>query len=467
MIDGLKVDDSIIIAGGGIAGLFAASVLLEKGFDNITIVERGDVVGGLLKSKIYPSPLGDMVPYSFDYGTHFVIKTGNENIDRVLDLDINEQEYYQYSNSLPEGQYINSKLYCDSGCANATLFSSEVFEKIESEISDLIKNQQPKCGDNLKELFLSKYGETATKNIYEPALEKFTGQNIEGLDTITETAFNSSRIILKGRQSSKKLKESSGWDDVVAYAHYLDGRSAIKKYYPKESGVDLWVKKIEARLILGGVRMLKLSEIETLYVDKKRIKTVKLGDKGNIDCDYLIWTLPPIFLSKMTDIKVPSRPPVFRSVSIINIITDTMPVKGPYWFTIYDPDIRSFRVTVYDNFTNKGSGRKYRLSVEVLHNNDFKGSAADQKSIFHELKTMNILPDDALLLWSCHELIPVGFPILKSGDVEIYEQQIDVLQQSLENLYIVNRYRNGSQGQSAIMQNIYDGINSLFRKVAA
>ena len=40
MSDALNKDSRVVIAGGGFAGLFATSVLLDKGVKNITLIEK-------------------------------------------------------------------------------------------------------------------------------------------------------------------------------------------------------------------------------------------------------------------------------------------------------------------------------------------------------------------------------------------------------------------------------------------
>ena len=107
-------DYHYVIAGGGISGLFAADALVSLGAKHITIVEKSAELGGLLRSSRNQNPLDSELDFTFDYGTHFILKTGDEKIDAILDQTISCSDYIEYKDSLPEGQYINGQLYTDS-----------------------------------------------------------------------------------------------------------------------------------------------------------------------------------------------------------------------------------------------------------------------------------------------------------------------------------------------------------------
>ena len=405
----------------------------------------------------YPDPIGDGHQYSFDYGTHFILKTGDEEIDTLLDMDIQQEACREFNDSLPEGHYINGSFYSDSGCVNAAFLGNETFQKIKNELSVIVGKPKEKT-NNLQETFLQKYGQTATEEIFAPAMKKFSGCSLEELDNCNETAFNSGRLIIENRENSIALKREKKWDDVIAFAHHRDGSSTIKKYYPLEGGVQLWVDTISKRLIDAGVEILTQSEIESIEKEDSRIKSIKLKGAATIPCDYLVWTLPPVFLAKILNVEVQSKPPNIRSVSVINIITDKKPVSGPFWVTVYDPAIMSFRVTLYNNFEQSENADKFKISVEILHDKNLEWDEEDNKKIFQELKTMNILDPDSELLWSKREFIPAGFPVLNPGDVEIYDNQARKVNQSVGNAYIVSRHNQGLHGQMAIMKNIYAAL---------
>lgn len=459
MTDSVSKDSKIIISGGGIAGLFTAHTLLSFGFRNITILEKSDSLGGLLRSVTYNNPINDGCDYAFDYGTHFILKTGNLKIDTLLDQIMDSENFSSFESSLPEGQYINGQLYIESGCVNASLYSNEILETIRNEIFERLDSDVE--GQNLNETLVSKYGKTAVSEIFEPIFKKFSGTNLYALANETETSFCASRIIAYNRNQSIELKRESAWDKRIAFANYVDGQSSIKKYYPKVEGVQLFIDALVQQLIQNDVKILTTTTVDNYLLDHHSISKITLNNGTSLDTDFFISTLSPFIEAQSLKIEVPSSKPIMRPVSVINIITDGKPVEGPFWITIYDDCFLSFRVTIYNNFSEFSGA--YRLSVEVLHDGNFEGLETDQKIIFKELQDMNILPEDANCLWSDHHMIPTGLPILKPGDIEIYDQQANFINQKISNFHVINKHRNGKHGQIAILENVFHLIEDIAR----
>ncbi len=86
--DGLKIDvppdnweqTSVVIVGGGVAGLSAAWRLLKKGFDNFILIELEPAPGGTSRSGT--SPL-----ISYPWGAHYLPVPTKENLDLVDLID--------------------------------------------------------------------------------------------------------------------------------------------------------------------------------------------------------------------------------------------------------------------------------------------------------------------------------------------------------------------------------------------
>ena len=456
----MNQDSNIVVVGGGIGGMFAARCLLSFGFTNITIVERADDLGGLLRSAVYSNPDTPDNDLVFDYGTHFVLKTGDPELDKILQLDLPLENFTEFAGSLPEGQFTNGQYYAASGCLNTLLFSDEIAARIKEEISGLIDN--PLINNrNLEELLKTKYGQYAFDRIWKPVFDKFAGFAPGQLDCTVETAFNPSRIIVADRSKSRQLKSECFWDERIAFAHHEDGTSNVLKYYPKQGGIQKWIDEIELSLRKAGVKIKTGDSISAIQCNGDEIRTVGLESGDTLDCDYLLWTIPPIFLAHILDTKVPSKKPTMRSVSVVNIVSDQKPVEGPFWVTVFDSAMKSYRVTLYDNFSTRHISDGHRVTVEILHSGDFEGSQQNQRAIFDELLEMKLLPLTTKLIWSAHENIPNGFPVMQAGDLEIYDDQVEILSNTISNLHMVSRFRGGSSGQIPILKNLHQSISEL------
>ena len=78
-----------VVIGGGIAGI-CTSLFLARKNESVLLVEKGSSLGGLLKST---SPFEN--EFHFDYGTHFIAQTGNEELDNLLfkNIELNQYDY--------------------------------------------------------------------------------------------------------------------------------------------------------------------------------------------------------------------------------------------------------------------------------------------------------------------------------------------------------------------------------------
>jgi polyamine oxidase len=69
-------DATVLILGGGVAGIIAARTLLEQGISEFLIVEAGHELGGRLRSRNFG---GSSVAYTVETGANWVQGYGPEN----------------------------------------------------------------------------------------------------------------------------------------------------------------------------------------------------------------------------------------------------------------------------------------------------------------------------------------------------------------------------------------------------
>lgn len=450
-----------IVVGGGLAGLFSAYVLHKKGLKNIYVIEKSHEVGGLLQHTYFENPLGDGRDFTFDHGTHFVLGPKTGPVSELIASSLNVDEYHQFNGSLQEAHVLNGQLYLASGCATLSSLPSETQTAIYEELNDL--NAQGKTKGERAQDFHSacveRYGHLATEHVYAPAYKKFTGMSCRDLPIEIGNFFAPGRLIISDRENSKKLKENPDWDWRIAYADCQDGTSDIVKYYPKKSGIGHWLGGLAEQLESLGVTILTGQTIEALQESGNKIKDVQLSDKRVLACDNLVWSLPSIFLALLTGTEVPKQKPNMRQVLTMHFLTDAMPVDRPHWITIYDPQYKSYRVTLYENFAPLYDDVA-RLTVEVLHDGEYAEPTEHlSEDIFAELKAMGILPKEARKLWYAASNKPNGFPVLTATQNKTIQKQNDLLEEKYANVSIVGRRPDVGGGQLAVMDYIYKALS--------
>ena len=452
--------ENIVIVGGGIGGLYAARHLSHLGYRNITLIEKQGELGGLLQNSVFETEKADTGTVEFDMGTHFVLKTGIDGLDNILDLDLREG-FTEFKDSLPEGHYANGRLFTESGCLNINLYPQTLRSQIFDEISGLVDSQAI-CGDTLEEILETKYGDSATKSVLEPIYQKLTGSATDNLDPTVENTFFPSRLIVTDRENSIALKREAGWDARIAFASFRDSKSAIRKYYPNSGTAQKWVDNLIRSVANSGVKILKGTEPAEAEVYNGKLTCLRLSDGNELNCDYLFWTIPPIQLARLLRIEVPSKKPRMRSVSVFHFVSDQRAINGPFWINVLDPALKAFRITLYDNFSRMDATGNHRLSVEVLHDGLRRPIEIDPDEIFRELVTVGALPADAVCKWHGADFIPNGFPIMEPGDVSRYEEQINELANHIINAHVVSRFCGGTSGQMAIVSNLFNFISNHF-----
>ena len=454
----IVTDHYNVIVGGGLAGLFAAKVLLHRGYKNVVLIEKSLNTGGLLQNTVVENPLEDGRNFSFDHGTHFILAPKDENIHPLIRQDLSLSEYYTFEDSLLEGHVINGTLYEPSGCASVFAFPFSIQQQIKSELSELHSSKKTSVDlKNLKEECLIRYGKVATETIYEPAYKKFTGLPLDELDVSMGNYFAPGRLITENRETAKELKQDPDWDWRLAYSDCVDGASEIVKYYPKNGGIGQWLNQMTKNLEACGVKILTDTTVDAVDYESRKISTISLSTGETLLCEKFIWTLPAIFLSKLTQTEVPSLKPSIRYVRLVNFLIKGETIKRPYWITVYDDQFQSCRVTLYDNFAPDNKD-VVRVSVEMLHDGTSAKESNFEQNIFYELKLLEILDEDAELLWAeCSDLAN-GFPVQTPLQKETYMQQNQILEDKFENLHLVGPRPDTGGGQIEIMNYIWQRL---------
>lgn len=432
--------DKVVVIGGGIAGIFSALLYSSKGY-KVALIEKEATTGGLLRSQeLFEKDL------MFDYGTHLLSSTNNKEIDSLLfdDLAVNEFEY------LKVGSFYKG-LYEENG-----FLSDENIREKNKYFEQLKKSERKEFYQNLKEQLIALFGIGYSENVLFPIIEKFFFTNPELLVEDSHALFGLSRIIASNSEETKTLKAAKKFDDVLAFHSYKEGFSTRKSMYPKKGGVGSWIHSMKNKMLALGVEIITNANIEKIEHQNGNIKSITVNNK-EYKSDKLIWTIPPFFLLQKVGIQLKSKPPKRLTSCIFHYLVDKKYLTDLFYFQCFDPSFKTFRVTLYDNYS-EGICNKYRISVEVLLDEIPEKTDKLQEEIFEELIKMNVLPSNTKVLNKSYNMYPNGFPVLTNDFIKASEEQLNAIKSNFTNVEIFGK----SNGKTWFMNDI---INDIYKSV--
>lgn len=432
--------DKVVVIGGGIAGIFSALLYGSKGH-KVTLVEKETTIGGLLRSQeLFEKGL------MFDYGTHLLSSTNNKEIDSLLfdDLAVNEFEYLKVG-SFYKGLYEKNGFLSDENIKE----KNDYFEQLK-------KSERKEFYQNLKEQLIALFGIGYSENVLFPIIEKFFFTNPELLVENSHALFGLSRIIASNSEETKTLKATKKFDDVLAYHSYKEGFSTKKSMYPKKGGVGNWIYSMKNKMEALGIEIITEANIEKIDNTDKEITSITINNRV-YQFDKLIWTIPPFFLLQKLGIQLKAKPPKRLTSCIFHYLVDKKYLTDLFYFQCFDPSLKTFRVTLYDNYS-EGISNKYRITVEVLSENVPNKIDELQTEIFDELIKMNVLPTDVKVLNKSYNMYPNGFPVLTNEFIKASKDQVNAIKTNFTNVEVFGK----SNGKAWFM---YDIINDIYKSV--
>jgi protoporphyrinogen oxidase len=394
---------STLVVGGGIAGIVAALRARRRG-DDVTLIEKEPVLGGLLTS-VRP---GDG-KNCFDHGTHVPAPTGNAELDEVLFASVRNDAWTTFP-VLKAATYWNGRLGAESPCLDLRTLGPTAYAAV---LREMLSPARVTSGvpENLGCQLAEAYGPAMVRCVFEPVLRRFFNEGVDALAVDAHLLFGLSRFVCAEAAQVRELKRNPGLDRKLAFHSYREtvpGSHGAAGFYPREGGAGRWIDGLEAQLQEAGVTI--RTGVATKTIDLAAGRAV-LGDERELTFDRMVWSLPPGILLRACRHPVARElsAPRMAAITLFHVVTDRAPTTDAYYVTCYDPARRPFRVTLYRNLQPHESGAA-RITVEVL--NPVAGQTKPSPAeIFTELKEMGLVARDAACS-ACHvQEIPHGFPI--------------------------------------------------------
>lgn len=444
-----------MVIGGGIAGILAA-ILLKRKYPQreVILVEQEETCGGLLRSITLDS--GD----EFDYGTHIVGETANPALNEILFAGFDHERWHHIP-MLKPGNYFAGSLYKYSQLLHLANLPDEELAELTYDFlnTERSSNLQPA---HLEQYLQANYGVKITARVYQPLMKKLMGTELNQLHPDAHRLFGYERLILGSSHMMRELKQIPVFDALLAFKSYTEGVSSLSNYYPKNGkGIGLWVDTLVQQAQNLGVEILTATKISAIELKDKQIKSVTLDGETSYSIEQLIWTIPPFLLLRMTGLAFKSAyRPTQRGLSLHHFVIDKPFLTDNFHVYCNDPDMLSFRITLYSNITatpSENNGR-YRCTVEVM-TDDTSNPETIAEQVWQELKTMKVIASDCEAVNQQHQAISSGFPVYTNELVNEMQRQATYIRDHISNVQLLGKASTDSFFMNDVLVDVYNALN--------
>ena len=415
----------IVIAGGGLASLYAALLMRDLGERRpIVIVERADEVGGLLRA-IDKGEWG-----RFDQGMHTFTSTGIAEIDDAITGLLPGDEWVwlrDFTRDL-SGLVFNGTLQHHCHYPDLRLLGEPAYQECLADFRANLARPDPPPPANMEEFSLGRFGPLITERVIEPSLRKLYGRPARAIDPVVARLLPFDRVALFDEETFKPMLADPRMRGRVAYPEQrnlpLEFSSGKFSVYPRAFGAHRLIDAIVERLATRDVTFMTGQQITGLDVAGGRATALRLrsaaGEARLDDIAMLWWTAGVLPLAALLGLAVGREKfEAPKIAALMNVLLDRRLDLGDlYYFWCFDPAFASFRVTNFINFS-PGAVRRggYPVCIEFFLD---PGDPLDEASLvdrtMSELRAFGAVPDGTRVLASAGHAPPVGFPILSTGN---------------------------------------------------
>ena len=424
-----RYDD--VVVGGGVAGIIAAILQVQKG-RKVLLLEQSSSAGGLLQT--YTSS-----GYQFDYGTHFLAETGIAGLDELLFRNVCKSDWIEFS-YLKSGHYVNNALCEKSQAIDANTLEDGDLSKGALELINAAASRKESY-INLEEQLNANFGKTYSSKLIIPAVEKLFKTQVNELSQNVHHIFGLTRLQSFSVDSTKLLKEISDFDDVIAYHSHKEGLTGLKRFYPKQGGIGVWVNSLLELFLKYGGEVKYNQSVSSIECHDSKVSAVKLGE-ASIGLKHLIWTAPAIFLAKLIGVHngLANKPLSFLNTFLFNLVLDQAPITDIFCYNNYQPDMMHFRTTIYSNI-QPVTDNQHRVTVEVFTKSHELECPLTPMHVLNELIRCGVFASTVKIVHSNTKLLCNSFPVLTNEFFLHQKAQVALINDNVSNVSLYGKAR--------------------------
>ncbi|MCB9760318.1 MAG: FAD-dependent oxidoreductase [Alphaproteobacteria bacterium] len=411
-------DGTVVIVGGGVAGLVSAQLLQEAGAQ-VVVIERNETIGGLARSFRYDG-------FSFDCGPHR-FHTENPNVKAYLDRVIQGDGtlFPRRSEVYFQGKYYRWPLHPK----NLVQLPKPMAARAGIDlVANTFKEYQI---DNFEQYVLRQYGPTLYEHFFRGYSEKFLG--IHPRETHPDWAkVGINRAIIDDKLQMQNLAQ------LVKSTLTQFNKVEIPFLYPTEGMQQAWEKVsaiIEARggRILSGVGA-------RMEGQNGRVTKVWAGEES-FEPSVVIWTAPITLAMSQLGLEVPHLP--YLGLLLYNVAVECDIPRRYQWCYYGADDIVFNRISVPRFFSESTvpDATSTGLCVEVTcMEGDARWEHAERLTdwVVDDLVKVGLIPNRRVVHDVWVERIPESYPIYHKH----YPRDLEQARRGLatfENLHLAGR----------------------------
>lgn len=291
-------------------------------------------------------------------------------------------------------------------------------------------------------------------------MQRQLGVALQELHPSAHRYFGYTRFIAGDAALCRMLKAVPALDEVIAFASYEEGVSSRMNYYPKNGvGIGKWVDGLVEQAEREGVELYTNTAVSKCILSGNSIVAVELSNGREVKVGSVVWTVPPFALIKAANLPFESKcRPNLRQMRLFHFVVDTPFLVDAFHVYCLDPEMRTFRVTLYPNIQSDGiPNGDLRCSVEVMVDDD-ETCEELAETIWAEIKKMQLLPKEANAPATFFQNITTGFPVMTPEFVEEMQRQHEFLTQEIQNVVLLGKASTKTFFMQDVLKEVYQTL---------
>lgn len=212
-----------------------------------------------------------------------------------------------------------------------------------------------------------------------------------------------------------------------------------------------------------GVAFYKNSTIINLTSAAQQVRQVLVkkdsGDELPLACEHLFWTGPSALLHKLAQLpKCADYRPVIRKTILYHIAFEHPFLVENNYVDINDPKLKSFRVTLYPNLSQRKED-VHRCTVEVMLPQE--QSPLPDAEIIQELVDCGIVDAENIIVFVETDCVYAGFPVMTPEFFAANKAYADCIEEHLKNVSLLGKASGKHFFMHDVLVHAHNTITSL------